>query len=60
MCYGWYEEVLHEEALLAERMRLARQKADRRSTEPRAPAPEGGKERKPKPQTETQPDAVPA
>ncbi len=57
MCYGWYED-----ALLAERLRRARQKADelQRQTEPRTPAPEPEKARKPERKTETQPDAVPA
>jgi len=57
MCYGWYEE-----ALIAERLRLARQKAEdeKQSTAPRTPAKEADKTQKPERKPETQPDAVPA
>lgn len=56
MCYGWYED-----ALLAERLKRAKQKSDelQRQTESRTPARKPDKAQKPERETETQPDAVP-
>ena len=56
MCYGWWEE-----ALLMERIKLAKQKSDelKRSTETLVPARKPEQEKKPERQTETQPDPVP-
>ena len=56
MCYGWWEE-----ALLMERIKLAKQKSDelKRSAETLVPARKPKQEQKPERQTETQPDPVP-
>lgn len=54
MCYGWYEEVSS-----AERMKLARQKADELKRKQETPATASELKKEQEPAKEEQPEAVP-